>query len=135
LWEVGLDWWPLATRGGVLVVVGVLLLTPWITRTPGRAVSPVRGAGLALTLSLAAAFAVAVASWFVEPHRISGVVPAARADAMAAAADDAAPGEWPAYGRTGMGQRYSPLGQTTPANVASLTEAWTYHTGDLRGAA
>jgi len=132
LWEAGLDWWPLAARGGVLVVIGVLLLTPWITRTPRRVVSPVRGAGLALTLSLAAAFAVAIASWFVEPHRIAGVVPAARADVVAVA-DDAAPGEWPAYGRTGMGQRYSPLDQITPANVASLTEAWTYHTGDLRG--
>ncbi len=33
LWEVGLDWWALAARGGMLVVVGGLLLTPWVTRT------------------------------------------------------------------------------------------------------
>lgn len=133
LWEVGLDWWPLAARGGVLIVVGVLLLTPWVTRTLGRAVSPVHGAGLPLTLSLVAGLAVAVASWFGDPHEIAGTAPEARADAVAAAADDAAPGEWPAYGRTGLGQRYSPLDQITSANVALLTEAWTYHTGDLRG--
>ena len=133
LWEVGFDWWPLAARGGVLVVVGALLLTPWVTRTLDRAISPVRGAGLPLTLSLAAALAVAVASWFVDPHRIAGAVAEASVDTVPVAADVAVPGEWPAYGRTGLGQRYSPLDQITPANVALLTEAWIYHTGDLRG--
>ncbi len=95
--------------------------------------SPVRGAGLPLTLSLVAALAIAVVSWLADPHEIAGAVPEARAKAVAVAADDAAPGEWPAYGRTGLGQRYSPLDQITSANVASLAEAWTYHTGDLRG--
>lgn len=30
LWEVGLDWWPLAARNNVLFPMGLFLLTPWI---------------------------------------------------------------------------------------------------------
>jgi quinoprotein glucose dehydrogenase len=40
-------------------------------------------------------------------------------------------GEWRAYGRDALGSRYSPLTQITRENVASLTVAWTFHTGDL----
>ena len=41
------------------------------------------------------------------------------------AADDG----WSAYGRDPGGTRYSPLKEVTPANVARLKVAWTYHTG------
>ncbi|WP_343038681.1 PQQ-binding-like beta-propeller repeat protein [Skermanella pratensis] len=133
LWEVGFDWWPLAARGAVFVVVGLLLLLPWVTR-------PLGGRSGATSLPLAAALAVAVVvaavSWFTDPHRIEGTAPGPRAEAPAnlpAPAPDIPPGEWHAYGRTGYGQRYSPLDQITPANVSQLQEAWTYHTGDLRG--
>ncbi len=40
-------------------------------------------------------------------------------------------GEWPAYGRDAGGGRYSPLKQVNDKNVAQLTEAWTFHTGEL----
>lgn len=39
-------------------------------------------------------------------------------------------GEWPAYGRTVAGQKYSPLTQITPANVSQLEVAWEYHAGE-----
>jgi quinoprotein glucose dehydrogenase len=42
-------------------------------------------------------------------------------------------GEWQAYGRSGYGQRFSPLTQITPANVGQLQLAWQMRTGDLRG--
>src|SRR5690606_4895618 len=42
-------------------------------------------------------------------------------------------GQWHAYGGSGLGQRYSPLDQITPQNVAQLKEVWRYHTGDVRG--
>ncbi|MBU6167058.1 MAG: PQQ-binding-like beta-propeller repeat protein [Alphaproteobacteria bacterium] len=45
--------------------------------------------------------------------------------AAAALADPAA--DWPTYGRDKGGQRHSPLAQITPANVAGLELAWTYH--------
>ena len=39
--------------------------------------------------------------------------------------------EWGAYGRDPGGTRFSPLTQITPANVAKLKPAWTFHTGDI----
>jgi len=35
--------------------------------------------------------------------------------------------EWPTYGHDAGGMRFSPLTQITPANVADLQPAWTYH--------
>lgn len=32
LWEAGLDWWPLAARGDVILLLGLWLLTPWVRR-------------------------------------------------------------------------------------------------------
>src|SRR5690606_37759245 len=32
LWEVGLDWWQLAPRGWLIVLIGLFLATPWIGR-------------------------------------------------------------------------------------------------------
>lgn len=151
LWEAGLDWWPLAARGDVIAVVGFLLLMPWITRrlgerqpmagVPAPGAYPVgvfRGAGIPLTASLAIILVVAAASWFTDPHRIDGTVPA-RQQTASAGTPGAGPGpaipdgEWHAYGRTGYGQRYSPLTGITPENADRLEVAWTYHTGDHRG--
>jgi quinoprotein glucose dehydrogenase len=39
--------------------------------------------------------------------------------------------DWPVVGGTAGGQRYSPLTQITPENVADLELAWVYHTGDV----
>lgn len=146
LWEAGLDWWPLAARLGVLFVIGIWLLTPWLRRglhaagepagrarhdAAGRPAISARGS-LALTVAMALVAIVSVASWFSDPHAIKGTVPMA-AGSTGADASGVPPGEWHAYGRTGYGQRYSPLTQITPANAGQLEVAWTYHTGDVRG--
>ena len=143
LWEVGFDWWPLAARGGVVFVIGILLLLPWVTRRltadgiahERRLVSALRGAELPLVAVLAVALVVAVVSWFTDPHRIEGRVATAGPGAAqpALGAHPVPEGEWHAYGRTGYGQRYSPLDQITPRNVGNLEVAWTYRTGDMRG--
>lgn len=157
LWESGLDWWPLAARLDVPFLMGLLLLTPWIRRGLTRphagldteappphdpsdraawatARRPLRlrhGASLVLCAALVLFTVVAVASWFHDPHRVEGSLPAAAAPAPA---QDAVPhGEWHAYGRTGAGQRYSPLAQIQPGNVDQLQVAWHYRTGDVRG--
>lgn len=133
LWEAGLDWWPLAARGGVIVVLGLLLLLPWVTR-PLRRQGDQGGArrpDLPLAATLAVAIVIAVASWFTDPHDIDGRLAEASGEASSTV-NDVPDGEWHAYGRTQFGQRYSPLSEITPANVSNLEKVWEYHTGDVR---
>ena len=146
LFEAGLDWWPLAARGDLLFLIGLLLLAPSISRRldphrrPGTATSSSQRlrpapARLALASSLALFLAAGVASWFAAPERIVGTLPAAPASEKTGdtAASPMPAGEWHAYGRTGHGQRYSPLADITPENVDRLEVAWHYRTGDVRG--
>ncbi|CAN5897872.1 glucose/quinate/shikimate family membrane-bound PQQ-dependent dehydrogenase [soil metagenome] len=135
LWEVGLDWWPLAARLDVWFVIGLVLLLPWVSGRLGSA----HDSRFALVAVLAVSLVVAGLSWLRDPHDRQGALPASEGNAIAAVADATdgemvmPPGEWRAYGRTGYGQRYSPLAQLTPANVSQLQVAWQFHTGDLRG--
>lgn len=137
LWEAGLDWWPLAPRLDLFFVLGALLLLPALNRpfAPEPPHVPLRrGAGLALSVALGLVVVVSLASWTRDRWTIAGELPGAQAaQAPATPSDPMPPGEWHAYGRTAFGQRYSPLTQITPDNVARLEPAWTYHTGDLRG--
>lgn len=41
--------------------------------------------------------------------------------------------EWRVYGGSSASDRYSPLGEITPANVAQLEEAWRFDTGETGG--
>ena len=138
LWEVGLDRWALVPRGGFLAVVGLWLLTPWISRPlasarDAPAESSWRGPRGALAGAMALVIAMTLASMLRDPFDVAGELAAARAipptTASAAAADD-----WPAYGGTGYGQRYSSLADITPQTVGGLKLAWTYHTGDKKDA-
>ena len=49
---------------------------------------------------------------------------------IAPCAHAAEPG-WAHYGGDAGGQRFSPARQITPANVANLTQAWSFSTGDM----
>lgn len=142
LWEAGLDWWPLAARMGVLFLIGALLVCPWTVHRLSGAATPAghpaswrSGGGLATCLGLLAFALVAAASWLHDEHAVEGALPTGRTPtAQADAGVGSIPsGEWHAYGRTGFGQRSSPLAEITPANVARLEVAWHAHTGDLRG--
>lgn len=140
LWESGLDWWPLAARLDLLFLLGAWLLVPAVGRAfvrraatlpEGQAAAPGGRASMTLAASLLLFAPVALASWLHDPWTTQGELPAA---ASAATVPDGMPaGEWQAYGRTAFGQRYSPLAQITPGNVAQLKPAWTFHTGDVRG--
>ena len=135
IWEVGFDWWQLGPRGGVIVLIGLWLLTPWVRKPLGFS-SPtgVRyAAGAApLAASLALAILVAVVSFFVDPYNIGGELPEEKLVAAPAMGNEVPPGEWHQYGRTNYGQRYSPLDQVNVDNVASLEEVWRYQTGDVK---
>lgn len=131
LWESGLHWWPLATRVGIPVLLGSWLASPWFRRANAvtGVVPPARGLAMAvLVVAL-----VAMAGITRHPHEIEGRLPMAVADAAANLGDNVpAPGDWNAYGRTGYGQRYSPLDQIQPGNVGRLKLAWQIQTGDVR---
>ena len=123
-WEAGFDWWPLASRLGVLLLLAIPLLFPG---APGR-----RHGAVTLAIVWIGVGLFTVASIPYDAHRIEGelttdaVVPNPRLG-------DVPQGDWFSYGRSNLGQRYSPLDQITPENVSDLELAWQYQTGDLKG--
>jgi quinoprotein glucose dehydrogenase len=131
IWEVGFDWWQLGPRGGLIIVLGLWMLTPWVVR-PLEARSARHSARRwSLLAPVLAAIAVAGYAMTTDPYDHAGTLP----DEPIAAADlggSVPPGEWHHYGRTPFGQRYSPLTEITTGNVGRLAVAWTYRTGDLR---
>ncbi|WP_064692264.1 glucose/quinate/shikimate family membrane-bound PQQ-dependent dehydrogenase [Rhizobium aegyptiacum] len=135
IWEVGFDWWQLGPRGGVIILLGLWLLTPWIRRPLGfRSPTGITyGANpwpLAVTVVLAVL--VAVYSMTTDPHDLAGDLPKDKVAASPAVGGSVPGGEWHQYGRTPFGQRYSPLDQITAENVSTLKEAWRYQTGDVK---
>ncbi|QND45568.1 glucose/quinate/shikimate family membrane-bound PQQ-dependent dehydrogenase (plasmid) [Rhizobium lusitanum] len=134
IWEVGFDWWQLGPRGGLVILIGLWLLTPWIRRPLGfRSLDSVQYASSPwpLALPLLAAIIVAGYSMTTDPHDLSGDLPNTVA-ASAPMGGDVPNGEWHQYGRTPYGQRYSPLDQINVQNVANLQEVWRYQTGDVK---
>lgn len=132
LFEAGLDWWQLMPRGDWLIVLGILLALPWVVRGLDRErPAKFRNRGwMALVGTLGLSVVVGVVAMLVPSNDLSGTLPTRQTSVVDSAVPD---GDWHAYGRTNLGQRYSPLAQITPANVAKLDVAWTFHTGDVRG--
>lgn len=123
-WEAGFDWWPLAARLGVLLLLTIPLLIP------------ARGGGRQGTIVLAIAWVgvglFTVASIPYDAHSIEGKLntePVVQDPRLG----DVPEGDWLSYGRSNLGQRYSPLEQITPENVSELELAWEYQTGDRKG--
>lgn len=134
VWEVGLYWWGLAPRGGVLVLLGLLLLLPPVVRSLDRGTAAFRDYGIEgviLAISLTIAGVVAVSAMIVQPYDMRGSFAAERMNQSPQSEASVADGDWASYGRTDFGQRYSPLAQITPENVAGLEVAWEYHAGDV----
>ncbi|MBM3605734.1 MAG: glucose/quinate/shikimate family membrane-bound PQQ-dependent dehydrogenase [Alphaproteobacteria bacterium] len=140
VWEVGFDWWQLAPRGGIIVLLGLWLLLPGARRTRRNASAHRSGAEasretlpvLPVAVASLACIAVAAYSMFQDPHDLSGSLPEQALIADPPAGADFGADEWHQYGRTNYGQRYSPLTQITPANVDQLDLAWSYQTGDVK---
>ncbi|WP_353641450.1 membrane-bound PQQ-dependent dehydrogenase, glucose/quinate/shikimate family [Mesorhizobium sp. WSM2239] len=135
LWEVGFDWWALAPRGGLLLVLGVLLLLPPLVRSMHRTATSAAAYDVnsfVLAGSIAIAAAAGIYSMLQTPHNTPGAFTEDRMAVEAVSDADVPAGQWAAYGRTYYGQRYSPLNQITPENISRLEVAWTYETGEVR---
>ncbi|ARQ57472.1 quinoprotein glucose dehydrogenase [Rhizobium sp. Kim5] len=135
VWEVGFDWWQLGPRGGMIILLGLWLLTPWIRRPLGfRSPTGITyGANpWPLAVPVVLAIAVALYSMTTDPHDLAGDLPRDEVVASPAFGGSVPDGEWHQYGRTPFGQRYSPLDQITAENVSTLKEAWRYQTGDVK---
>lgn len=131
VWEVGFDWWQLGPRGGLIVIIGLLLWLPAVRR---GLKSPTGKPGSWVTIGAANVLCIGIAlfSMVQKPHDINGSLSAETVTPGAALGGNVPPEDWHQYGRTAYGQRYSPLDQITPANVASLVPAWQYQTGDVK---
>ncbi|MEF3125756.1 glucose/quinate/shikimate family membrane-bound PQQ-dependent dehydrogenase [Rhizobium leguminosarum] len=135
IWEVGFDWWQLGPRGGMIILLGLWLLTPWIRRPLGlRSPTGITYAANPWPLAVPVILAVLVAlySMTTDPHDLAGELPKDMVAANPAFGGSVPDGEWHQYGRTPFGQRYSPLDQITAQNVSTLKEAWRYQTGDVK---
>ncbi|WP_439873171.1 glucose/quinate/shikimate family membrane-bound PQQ-dependent dehydrogenase [Rhizobium leguminosarum] len=135
IWEVGFDWWQLGPRGGMIILLGLWLLTPWIRRPLGlRSPTGITYAANPWPLAVPVILAILVAlySMTTDPHDLAGELPKDMVAANPAFGGSVPDGDWHQYGRTPFGQRYSPLDQITAQNVSTLKEAWRYQTGDVK---
>jgi quinoprotein glucose dehydrogenase len=129
LWEVGSDFWALTPRLDVVFFFGLWLTLPFIYR--GLLVKGT-GGRIALLASLLVTVVALVYSAYNDPQEINGTLSADHPPANAKTASAISDSDWPAYGRTQEGTRYSPLNQINDKNVGQLQEAWTFRTGDLK---
>ena len=121
--ESGLSWWPLATRMGLFLILAIPLLLVsffkyrrgWVFLLPAWV-----GTGI-ITLS---------PLFMALPSTIPGQLPRSVSMPYSSQVDES---DWNAYGRSNLGQRFSPLANITPDNVEQLQLAWQYQTGDKKG--
>ncbi|MCW1385026.1 membrane-bound PQQ-dependent dehydrogenase, glucose/quinate/shikimate family [Novosphingobium sp. KCTC 2891] len=117
LWESGLDAWALLPRVGLLLGLGWLVLLARALRVSRKRMARV----LMGSAAVAGVAAVAGGIAWRGPARSDLF-----ADAIAAPQNE---GEWHSIGGGQGSQRFSPLGQITPANVSGLRVAWKIHLG------
>ena len=122
--ESGTNLWALAPRILPFGAIGIWFLTPWLRRPlyqgnpPPLFASPIAKACVALSLVITVfVFDDGTGYEVTEMSSRSGI------NTVNTATD------WPSYGNSLKGTRYSPLQQINSGNVADLELAWTHRTG------
>ena len=116
--EVGFDCWALLPRVAVLAVLGAGFGLPFVRRALGGARIGWAGpALLAVALALCGLSFVGKAFMPASPAGAATASPIVRGD------------DWPLYGNTERGDRFSPARQITRDNVGQLKLAWSYRSG------
>jgi len=125
--EAGLDEWAMIPRLAFLSLLGLWLLLPYPRRhlSGGPQVHP--NLLRAMPFALAASVGVPALAAIVIGSAGDYAETALRAEAPDAPAN----AEWPAYGGTAAGTRFSPLTQINTSNVKKLRVAWIYHFNDV----
>src|SRR4051812_8456611 len=77
VWEVGFDWWQLGPRGGVIIIIGIWLLTPWVRE---KLYANISGRASAWALGIPILFSIAAAAYAMtsDPHDHAGSLPTDR---------------------------------------------------------
>ena len=122
--EAGTNLWALAPRILPFAVLGSWLLTPWQRNVlydgnpPPLFASSIAKAAVPLSL-------VIIVFVFVDDtgYEVSEMSARSGINTINSATD------WPSYGNSEKGTRYSPLDQINTDNVEGLELAWTYRTG------
>jgi len=138
-WEVGLDGWALMPRvlAPTIILIFVLLAVPAFRDIGSRGS---RNAAYATSLLLPVialgAFGFLHINALAQSQPAQSPAPTAQpapngAPAPQEAAVHQAGNDWPVYGGSELGTRYSPLNQITAANVSKLTRVWSFRTGDM----
>jgi len=122
--EAGTNLWALAPRILPWAVLGIPFLTPWIRNDLHRGNPPqlfsssIAKASIPLTI-VVTAYVFAEGTGF----EVQDMSPRSGVNSVNTNTD------WPSYGNSAKGTRYSPLDQINSSNVGNLELAWTYRTG------
>ena len=124
LWETGPDPWALVPRlvAHAVLLALVALVTPFLIRRTSWPLA-LGGAAGAIAVLAVVLFGAAISA----PDTVHG----SYSDKSLAGLEQATGSDWPAWGGTHAGRRFSRLDQITPDNVGGLQRAWVAHTGDL----
>jgi quinoprotein glucose dehydrogenase len=137
IWEVGFNLWALLPRMLALTVLGFWMLTPFVQRKlisgPPPLLHKLHRLRMAAVVGVWAIIGLVGATAIGIALTRSGSITAQKMSAVPT--DREAPaGDWPNYGNDIAGTRYSELTQINPGNVAHLSLAWRFRTGDMAGA-
>jgi len=122
-YESGYYWWALAPRLGLFLIIATPLL--FACSTPKRSRMLSSGVWALVTVLL-------LGSLLNHPTAKQGDLPDKIVNSSANLGNSPET-DWYAYGRSNMGQRFSPLDNITPHNIKQLEQAWVYETGDKKG--
>ena len=122
--ESGTNLWALAPRILFFAGIGLIFLTPWVRKPLHEGFPPPL---FSSTISRIIPTLIVVITIFVfiegTGYEVLEMSPRSQINTVNTQTD------WPSYGNTVKGTRYSPLDQINVTNASDLELAWTYRTG------
>ncbi|HEX5126974.1 MAG TPA: glucose/quinate/shikimate family membrane-bound PQQ-dependent dehydrogenase [Rhodocyclaceae bacterium] len=132
--EVQFDWWQLVPRISLWFLIALWLLTPWIADAfYTDAKLKFRSITWPLWFVVVITIVVGLIGAFSDYYDRPGQLALQGSTSAASAAPTSNSGDWPTYGGSPGGDRYSVLTQITPQNASQLKMAWRFETGDKPG--